>query len=243
MRLRSVLPAAPAVECKILPSSAVERGLPGAPAAERGLPGAPAAERGQSAAPAAEHCQSALPASRREPLRGRSSKVQHNVATMHRNAIDAPLPVLIELRPLARNNAETMPTALRRVIETVAEQIAVATQWSAARLIHCLVGDGIYTKAAAARSLWSWAAADPVAPHYRLLVRACSTHVANLVARTAVRDDAQDADSHPIVATRVPCFKYLMPEYAAEFAERLRVHVDARSQVHLPAPIPAVVAQ
>ena len=101
------------------------------------------------------------------------------------------------------------------------------------RLIHCLVGDGIYTNNAAARLLWSWAAAAPVAPHYRLLVFTCSTHAANLVVRTAICDDARNADSHLLVATCVRFFKYLMPEYAAEFAARLRAHVDARLQLHL----------
>ena len=61
--------------------------------------------------------------------------------------------------------------------------------------------------------------------------------------RTAICDDARNADSHPLVATCVRFFKYLMPEYAAEFAARLRAHVEARLQVHLSAPLPAVVAQ
>ena len=99
------------------------------------------------------------------------------------------------------------------------------------------------THNAAARLLWSWAAAAPVAPHYRLLVFTCSTHAANLVARTAICDDTRNADSHPLVATCVRFFKYLMPEYAAEFAARLRAHVDARLQLHFSAPPPAVVAQ
>ena len=67
-----------------------------------------------------------------------------------------------------------------------------------------------------------------MAPNYRFLVCMCSTHAANLVARTAICDDARNADSHPLVATRVRFFKYLMPEYAAEFAARLRARVEAR---------------
>ena len=195
------------------------------------------------AAPAVEHGPAAAPGSRRIPLRGRSSKVQNNVVTMHRNSTHKPLSVLLELQPLARTNAETMATALRHVIEAVANAMAASTQWRVVRLIHCLVGDGIFTNAAAARLLWSWAAAAPVAPNYRLLVFTCSTHAANLVVRTAICDDARNADSHPLVATCVRFFKYLMPEYAAEFAARLRAHVEARLQVHLSAPLPAVVAQ
>ena len=91
------------------------------------------------------------------PLRGRSSKVQNNVVTMHRNSTDKPLSVLLELQPLARNTVETLVTALRHVIETVANRMASSTQGRVARLIHCLVGDGIYTNNAAAA---------PVAPRY-----------------------------------------------------------------------------
>jgi hypothetical protein len=61
------------------------------------------------------------------PLRGRSSKVQNNVVTMHRNGTDKPLSVLLELQPLARTNAETMATALRHVIEVVANGMATST--------------------------------------------------------------------------------------------------------------------
>ena len=93
----------------------------------------------------------------------------------------------------------------------VANGLAASTQWRVVRRIHCLVGDGICTHAAAARLLWSWAAAAPVAPNYRLLVFTCSTHAANLVVRTAICDDARHADSHPLVATCVRFFKYLMP--------------------------------
>ena len=177
------------------------------------LPADPPASHGSAAAPAAEHGLPRIPDSRRVPLRGRSSKVQNNVATMHRHSTDKPLSVPLELQPLARKTAETMATALRQVIETVANQMAASTQGRVVRLIHCLVGDGIYTNNAAARLLlWSWAAAAPVAPHYRLLVFTCSTHAANLVVRTAICDDTRNADSHPLVATRVRFFKYLMPE-------------------------------
>jgi hypothetical protein len=163
------------------------------------LPAAPAAEHGSAAAPAAEH--------RHVPLRGRSSKIQNNVVTMHRNSRDKQLPVLLELQPLARKDAGTLATALRGVIDTVATAMAKSTHGRVVRLIHCLVGDGIFTNAAAARLLWSWAAAAPVAPHYRLLVITCSTHVANLVVRTAVCDDERNADNSPLVATCVRFFK------------------------------------
>ena len=68
------------------------------------------------AAPAVEHGLPALPESRRVPLRGRSSKVQKIVVTMHPHSTDKPLSVLLEVLPLARKTAETMATALRHVI-------------------------------------------------------------------------------------------------------------------------------
>ena len=126
------------------------------------------------------------------PLRGRSSKVQNNVVTMHRNSTDKPLSVLLELQPLARKTVETLVTALRHAIETVANRMASSTQGRVARLIRCLARDGIYTNSAAAA---------PVAPHYRLLVFTCSTHVANLVARTVICDGERNADNHTIIAT------------------------------------------
>ena len=90
---------------------------------------------------------------------------------MHRNSTDKPLSVLLELQPLARKTAGKMALALRHVIETVANRMAASTQGRVVRLINCLVGDGIYTYNAAARLLWSLAAAAPVAPHCRILVR------------------------------------------------------------------------
>jgi hypothetical protein len=104
------------------------------------LPADPPASHGSAAAPAAEHGLPRIPDSRRVPLRGRSSKIQNNVVTMHRNSTDKPLSVLLELQPLARKTAETMATALRQVIETVANQMAASTQGRVVRLIHCLVG-------------------------------------------------------------------------------------------------------
>ena len=83
-----------------------------------------------------------------------SSKIQNNFVTIDRHSTDKPLPVLLELQPLARNDAETMATALRRVIDTAANAIAASTHWRVARALHCLVGDGTFTNAAAARLLW-----------------------------------------------------------------------------------------
>ena len=180
-------------------------------------------------------------------FRGRSSKIQNSVVTLHRNVADAALPVLVELQPLGRKDAPTMATALRAVIDTVVAAVGASQQARSARIIHCLVGDGIFTNAAAAQLLWSWASAAPVAPQYRLLVFTCSTHAANLVVRSAITQDEHtrtgDVDSHPLVATCVRFFKYLMPEYASEFVKNLRAHVDSTLQVLPKAPGAATLKQ
>ena len=56
------------------------------------------------------------------------------------------------------------------LIDTVTNAMAAFTHGRVVRLIECLVRDGIFTNTASARLLWSWAAAAPVAPHYRILV-------------------------------------------------------------------------
>jgi hypothetical protein len=55
---------------------------------------------------------------------------------------------------LARKDAETIALALRRAFDTAANAIAASTHWRVARALHCLVGDGTFTNAAAARLLW-----------------------------------------------------------------------------------------
>ena len=189
----------------------------------------------------------AVPAAAGALFRGRSSKVQNSVVTLHRNVADAALPVLLELQPLGRKDAPTMATALRAVVDTVVAAVGASQQGRVARIIHCLVGDGIFTNAAAAQLLWSWASAAPVAPQYRLLMFTCSTHAANLVVRSAITQDEHtrtgDVDSHPLVATCVRFFKYLMPDYASEFVRNLRAHVDSTLQVFPEAPGAATLKQ
>jgi hypothetical protein len=84
------------------------------------LPALAAVAQDPAAAPAAKH--------RHVPLRGRSSKIQNNVVTMHRSSSDQQLPVLIELQPLARKDAETLATSLRGVIDTGATAMAASTR-------------------------------------------------------------------------------------------------------------------
>ena len=100
------------------------------------------------------------------------------------------------------------------------------------RIVHCLVGDGIFTNLAVARLLWLWVQAERVAPCYRLLTFTCSTHAANLVVRSAITHDGRgrhkDPDHQPLVANCVRFFKYLMPEYASDFVVRLRDYIDSK---------------
>jgi hypothetical protein len=112
------------------------------------------------------------------------SKVQNNVVTMHRNSTDKTLSVLLELQPLARKTVETLVTALRHVIETVANRMASSMKGRVARLIHCMAGDGIYTNNAAPLQ-WLHA----------------TTHAAKLIVRIAICDDARNVDFHPLAAT------------------------------------------
>ena len=149
----------------------------------------------------------AAPAAAGLLARGRSSKIQNSVVTLRRNVVDEALPVLLELQPLGSKDVGTMATALRSVIDTIVPAVMASWVGRSARISRCLVGDGIFTNVAAARLLWSWAQAAPVAPHYRLLTFTCSTHAANLAVRSAITNDEHqrnvDVEDQPLVATCV----------------------------------------
>ena len=51
--------------------------------------------------------------------RGRSSKVQNSVVTLHRNVVDEALPVILELQALGHKDAATLATAHRSVIDSI----------------------------------------------------------------------------------------------------------------------------
>ena len=173
--------------------------------------------------------------------RGRSSKVQNSVVTLHRNVMDEALPVFLELQPLGRKDAATLATALRSVLDSILSPILASPEGRSVRVVHCLVGDGIFTNLAAARLLWSWVHADRAAPCYRLLTFTCSTHAANLVVRTAIVHDGrrQRANAeYPMVANCVRFFKYLMPEYASDFVVQLRDYVESNLHIIDLAPRP-----
>ena len=115
------------------------------------LPAAPAAEHGLAAAPAAEH--------RRAPLRGRSSKIQNNVVTMHRNTKDKQLPVLLELQPLARLRAVV---EARLQLRIGAPPPAAVAQWAG---LQDLYGKRVVPDSLCSfRAHWSIGRALPAAP-------------------------------------------------------------------------------
>ena len=118
------------------------RGTTAAPVAA-GDPAVPTAVR-EAAAPAADQAGF--------PRRGRSSKIQNSVVSLHHGPGDsAQLQMLLELQPLGRKDARTLATALHEVPNVIARATHGAT-----KLIHCLVGDGVPTNAAAARTLMEW---------------------------------------------------------------------------------------
>ncbi len=81
-------------------------------------------------------------------VRIRSSKIQNAVVTLH-VAPDTMLPMLVELQPLMRKDARTIASSLRSVVGEVCRDAP-----SQLRVVHCIVGDGVATNAAAARLLW-----------------------------------------------------------------------------------------
>ena len=161
---------------------------------------------------------------------------KNSVVTLHRSACEEyPIPLLCELQALGRKDSATLATSLHSVASAVREA-RVGSFNGRMRLIHCIVGDGVAANQLAARLLWQWMQRDGCKNYY-LLVFTCSTHAANLVVRAAIcteeekRQD-QSVDGHPIVATSVRLFKYLLPEYGLSFIERLQSYVSEKLLVH-----------
>ena len=187
------------------------------------------------------------------PRRGRSSKIQNAVVTLHRSASAGDgLQMHLELQPLDRKDAATIATSLHSV---AASLIEACSRSRPTRVIHCVVGDGVFSNGVAVRLLWQWMerdgapAAAPAAGRatvtYRLLAFTCSTHAANLVVRGAICGDERNVtgeggrpDGHPLVAACVRYLKYLLPEYAVEFSIKLRSWVSEQLVVLPGAPDP-----
>ena len=95
-----------------------------------------------SAAPAVEHGPAAASASRRVPVAlpvEQYPEQRRDVAPELHGRAGPGAPRVAAL--VANKDAETLATALRRVIDTVANAIAASTHWRVARVLHCMVGN------------------------------------------------------------------------------------------------------
>ena len=104
--------------------------------------------RSTAAEPAAPPGRSAAPTDRRAPRHGRFSKIQNSVVHLHRSATPGDgFRLLFELQPLDRKDAATLATSLHSVAVSA---IHACSQSKRTRLIHCVVGDGVYANGLAA---------------------------------------------------------------------------------------------
>ena len=235
MRLRSMLPSPAAAPAALAPAAAPEA----APAAL--APAAAAAA--PAAAPKMMSCSLTMGTTARSPAPTRTarySKIQNSVVTLHRSACEEyPVSMLCELQALARKDSATLATSLRSVASAVC-QARIGSRDGLLRLVHCVVGDGVYANQLAARLLWRWMQREGCKNYY-LLMFTCSTHAANLVVRSAICTDEEQksqkgqqgsVDGHPIVATSVRLFKYLLPEFGVNIVESLQIYVSEKLLVH-----------
>ena len=171
------------------------------------------------------------------PSRSRSSKVQQHVMTFHTRSGQIEIPT--ELEALANKTSATVATSLDRVLRGFSAQLASAVlkedqaEADLPWLVHVIVGDGVATNEAACRRLWARARKEPLAAgrlRYFLAVYKCSTHQANLAAKSAVVGAAAVAaaattcaeagrEPHTVVCGVVTrLYKYLVNDYFEEFA-------------------------
>ncbi len=158
--------------------------------------------------------------------RGRHSKIQNNVIKLRRGPLDEDaLTYAVELQPLLRKDAASLATAIDRVRTEV---IASAALPPGTRLVHVVVGDGIFSNEAALELLWSeQGGANSEQMVYRMFPVTCASHSANLCTRTAIMggEETTKASRDPICLTCVRLYKYLFSDYAEEYALLLRDHV------------------
>ena len=149
---------------------------------------------------------------------------------------------LTELDPLADKTARTVATSLWRVLRPIGEVVGdVFARRSASQrpwLVHIVVGDGVGTNEAAAKVVLAWSQQEPFpnALRYLLVVVKCASHQSNLVTASAVSGGAAVLGGRSSVpmggvsgfAERNACgaivrlFKFLMTDYAADFAANLQ---------------------
>ena len=182
------------------------------------------------------------------PARGRSSKVQQHVATVH-FPDQPPLRWFTELDALADKTAQVLAHSLHRVVFDVATTVVkgVGQSSSVVWFIHILVGDGVNTNPAAAARLLQWIRNVPLpSPLRYLLVQAkCSNHQINLALSSVVCGKSamlsvrsivkfanlstaqREAECRRITAPKNVCgtivrlFKYLVSDYYSHFCGNL----------------------
>ena len=167
-------------------------------------------------------------------VRSRSSKIQNDVIVLHHQGLS--VRVLTELQALREKTADTVTVALLNSIRLTLQAIArglVQTPRAAEqrRVIHILTGDGINTNAAAARRMFHAlrteykGSASPI--RYFFLVFVCNSHTANLAVQVAIVGDwiSKPIDNCDLVGTCVRWFKYLLHDYAEDFALSLKLYI------------------
>ena len=183
--------------------------------------------------------------------RGRSSKIQNQVLRVQHGGLD--VQVFTELQALLRKDADTIGLALIQTTEPVLKTIATASSAKGCeqvRVIHCMVGDGIKTNEAAMRRLLHyfsrWEASEGNAAsdsssrdfprqaiRYSFLGWVCASHTANLVVEVAIVGEIipQPSENDELVASCTRWFKYLLNDYAEEFANSLKSYVSENMQL------------
>ena len=123
--------------------------------------------------------------------RGRRSKVQQHVTTLHWHG-QAPLRWFAELHPLANNTARVLASSLNLVLRDVvsAYSSGLPKQQSHSQVwfLHILVGDGVNTNEAAAKIILVWVKSSKLSAgiRYFLILVKCAKRQTNLAVGNAV---------------------------------------------------------
>ena len=176
------------------------------------------------------------------PYRSRASKVQNDVLLLQIE--EAQAQVFSELQPLAKKDGPTIATALLQSARRVLQECKCALDsgkcaFTEVRVLHLLTGDGVPTNENAARRMLKEILARQCdfGIRYGLLAWKCSSHVSNLLVAVAVCSGmVKRPQDHPLVATCVRVFKYLIADYVEEFAGALREFVIRNLNVIPPGP-------
>ena len=159
-------------------------------------------------------------------VRGRSSKIQTHVVSLHQQ--DLYHEYYTELVPLARKDADSIGQSLIDVVREILQKIAgFPTQtWDQLRFVHLLTSDSVATNLAAAKRLWAAYGAltrkAGIRIRYSLLFWTCASHQANLVVQTAILGRRGDEHSEAIPTNCSRWFRHLIPDYTEEFSRCFR---------------------